>query len=121
MNHVSAETARKLKDAGFPMPETVAPGSAWYPPGGSVKIFGSTVEAPAETLAYVKAHDWAYAPSPADILRNSPDEWALLLRFEDGYFQAGTYDDWGEWCLWAGHEDAAEACALAWLKEKQRK
>lgn len=130
MSHVTFETARRLKNTGFPQPE-FASGQFWYNEWKALSIIGRREIAdngPHEFFicmsmetgrvdGIIPMHEGSFfAPTATDILRDLP---GLLRKFK-GHFQWG--DNFvlmplgaklGAQCY--QHETPAEACAAAWL------
>lgn len=111
MTHVTFETAKRLKEAGFPQPEQTVPGSAWFS-GKTLWIMGASD-------AILPPHRWfaaipTFAPTATDIL-------AQMLGWSLEYTENG-------WVCFesilGGHRDftpnsnPAEACAEAWFFEQ---
>ncbi len=124
MNHVTFETAVRLKDAGFPQPEPSF-GQAWYYPtwDESPKFFiekrGWWFMATINSAVHLREHanyPTVYAPTATDILREL-DENHFLTTLLDGRFCVALFVGSGD----SIHNNPAEACAAAWiaLNEKQ--
>jgi hypothetical protein len=139
MDVVSFETAKKLKEAGFPQPEP-AFGQVWYESAGSPIIVTSGWEAgfafvgPRSAMTqttYMKRfqeQNGVFAPTATDILRQiqQADEW---IRY---YLEPETDED-GRACFLvhredrrqeafdlinvAGNTNPAEAVAATWLAQ----
>jgi hypothetical protein len=117
MNTVTFETAKRLKEAGFPQP-VPKDGQFWYRPSGGIGYI-DIVDSDGEIYALlngevkgVKGFDSAiFAPAATDILKEIP---FVSLSFE-------VYETRFEFRVWEGlkliakHENPHEAAALAWL------
>jgi hypothetical protein len=129
MDVVSFETAKKLKEAGFPQPEP-AFGQVWYESAGSPIIVTSGWEAgfafvgPRSAMAqttYMKRfqeQNGVFAPTATDILKAIQSEYStpcLIFDFKDGQWEVGDFSH-SEWYTMTSHKtNPAEACAAAWL------
>lgn len=108
---VSFETAKRLKEAGFPQPKEreVCTGNFWYDVDGDLICYGHTVDEWGEMAYYNHEH---FAPVATDILIELGD---YHLEYFEGKFtcihKSKLVDTEFE------HENAAEACALAWLNK----
>lgn len=116
MDILSFETAKRLKDAGFPQPE-FRTGQFWFHGGTGGLYFGQYVyDDLALKLIQVGGHDWfewdrekvdniVFAPTATDILRQ-------LGGLFDLSFDCGEF-----WCRDEKDFNPAEAAAAAWLEE----
>lgn len=98
---VTFETAKKLKEAGFPQP-SLEDGQFWYSSKEQVICFGHTVDNWCETDYDVSA----FAPTATDILRQIP---GANLKWNGSTFV----------CKYRGKVDdtnPAECAAKMWLK-----
>lgn len=125
-NTVSFETAKRLKEAGFPQPVPEF-GQFWYAPNGVICVmWGNGVfDGEARVMIangntiYIKTYDIVFAPTATDILKEIP---FVSLSFE-------VYETRFEFRVWEGlkliakHENPHDAAALAWLsiQEIQKK
>lgn len=142
-NHVSAETALKLKNAGFPQPTPEA-GNAWYDINGKGRpLF--VHEVTNSRLSFVSIgnpgaaitppenfNNVAFAPTATDILRelgsdycikadNSGFECILGSRISrNPQVWAHSSNQSVSFLLRYRHENPAEACAQAWLAKKSK-
>ncbi len=113
MDIVSFETAKKLKNAGFPQPEYIQLGFGYTDDGPRFYI---------EDCSFPKGgvDGMCYAPTATDILRVL---WFLFdLKFGGN----------GKWLVCRAnslsdgpspfheHDNSAEACAAAWLEENKK-
>ena len=98
MDVVSYETAKRLKAAGFPQPETVFAGFFYFVDKPDPIAFICCTIAPQSNMYY--------APSAADILRQMPG--AHLMWFGVEFrckYRGESYD-----------RNPSEACAAEWLR-----
>ena len=100
-NYTTAETAWKLKEKGFPQP-AMNDDQIWYDTIG--------VSFKSNKFSNLNLKHWAYAPTPADILKELGKDYNL--SFFEGLF----------YCVWDNlmgeaysNENPAEACALAFM------
>lgn len=131
-NNVSFETAKKLKEAGFPQPEPEV-GQVWYDEDGNMVWIrglrensyssrrtasfvgelkgGGMSTCTAEEMAEA---GWVFAPTATDILRELP--FGRGLHFDAGFFSVRVLrlND-SELIVDSVHENPAEACAPAYL------
>jgi len=107
MNTVTFETAKRLKEAGFPQPEPEF-GQVWYSPNGAIRVI------------YIKTYDLVFAPSATDILKEIPFFGSLSFEVYETRFE---FRVWEGLKLIAKNENPHEAAALAWLsiQEIQKK
>lgn len=124
MNIVSFETAVKLKEAGFPQPEPEV-GQMWYDNGGNAyvifyrraySVFAAPIDWGYGVTRKFDVKKCTFAPGPAEILLELPGH---DLYFVDGGFEVNfknhsTFSD-----EWYNNGNAAEACAAAWMAQKQ--
>lgn len=131
-NVVTFETARKLKDAGFPQPEAEF-GQVWYRPeyidnSNTILVTGQWDEGPygigdmgQQYSPYNLAwHELVFAPTATDILEYLPH--SLGLRFhsdKDGakYFYVEEIEARSILC---GAADGPEVCGQEYLNQKHR-
>jgi hypothetical protein len=132
MDILSFETAQKLKAAGFPQPD-FAPRQTWYDEGGRLHIvvgIGGLI-GPDMAMIGGRGHvpyvaddgidNPVFAPTATDILLElRSTHLCYYLQFSHADAKFWVYSDdttmseiamIGE----VGHENPAEACALAWL------
>ncbi len=125
MNYVTNETARRLKSAGFPQPESDI-FQVWYTRTQTiiqVVHFDNEQNAPVVYScgsAYYERRPFenlVYAPTATDILREL-DENHFLTTLLDGRFCVALFVGSGD----SIHNNPAEACAAAWLalNEKEK-
>jgi len=123
INHVSPETAARLKAAGFPQPVKEI-GQTWYSPKGELWIVsGKPWRDVFETIAKcVTSWEWewpdnmegfAYAPTATDILRELGE--AYSLEFSANEYAIYYFDSDGR-NYENSHTNPHELCALEWLK-----
>lgn len=127
-NIVSFETAKRLKEAGFPQPE-FAKLQLWYNERNIVSIawanHGNNFDIIQVATPIRVSRDWFYqnmvfAPSATDILLFMPDD-TMLYRANLNMFLCWTRKDRlpmiGDGiCM----DNPAEACAIAWLKFNEK-
>lgn len=133
MNVVTFETAKKLKEAGFPQPEYKT-GQVWYGTAGlTTQIVGTTYgkDSPeffnphtAVTQTISHHFDFTFAPSATDILKE------LGRTFNLYYDSMPNAENPSLWtCFCDGlfvcvdpqyHENPAEACAASWLQKNEK-
>jgi hypothetical protein len=137
MDIVTFETAKRLKEAGFPQPE-FATGQMWYNQYGAITFLSKKEVAEEGTHVYffcisvvsgrtdriVPIHDGAFfAPSATDILREMQKctrKWFSWI-LTPPYKTATTWRCYGfekeEGAdFYVEHENPSEACAINWLK-----
>lgn len=123
-NVTIAETARRLKEAGFPQPPFQV-GQSWYDTSGelfwvkcdeSPYIHGEWYGDDHSGFVEIPHGDEVFAPTATDIL--------LILPGHD----MGFYSVENEWTVFdtemnniASNENPAEAAALAWLAMNEKK
>jgi len=119
MDIVSFETAKRLKEAGFPQPEHKSQGQVWYSGGhyaiyvaageflrcGFVSKKGENFETLFDRRARMKIENEIFAPTATDILRLLPDN--------DFYFDGKHFAFSGD--MEQGSDNPAEVAAAAWL------
>ncbi len=128
-NHVTPETAKKLKEAGFlqPAPE---PGQVWYDATGAAHVVGLRMDGRLHFIALSTGHirwisegkeaGFIYAPTASDILRELGELSALL--YENNRFIVGGLNIHGEFIGGIPQltDNPAEACAEAWLAQSAK-
>jgi len=97
-NYTTAETAWKLKEKGFPQPD-MNDDQIWYDKIG--------VPLKSNKFSNLNLRHWAYAPTPADILKELGISFSLSCSGSIFYCEAFGKEH--------THENPAEACALAYL------
>lgn len=111
MDIVSFETAKKLKEAGFPQPEYIALGFGYTDDG--VRFYIEECHFPNEGIDGI-----CFAPTATDILRQMPD---YAIAFDDSQRPHGftCYDAMRRQPqlkqFWTTHENPAEAAAEMYL------
>lgn len=108
MQTVSFETAKKLKEAGFPQPEKYQPGMvAYYELAGGENQW--SLLTPAETLLTNDdvGEVIAYAPTATELL---PEDWLLMREGPNWICQ--HFEDSHKYVI---DDNPAETAALAWL------
>lgn len=95
-NYVTFETAKKLKEAGFPQPEPFPVGQVWY-----CLVYGTWFPLP-----QMRGSNSIYAPTATELLL---DGWSLVRERID-YCAAKDGVRFTEWVT-----SPAEAAASAWL------
>lgn len=132
-DHVSRDTAIRLSDAGFPIPEFKA-GQFWwgirFPAGTARKEVlcvvlerqtssssYSHVLSPVDGLEQASFGTHVFAPTATDILKELPGH-IIHYKAKDSTWVVWSYepDD-----LMFSHESPAEAAALAYLTQKGKK
>jgi len=109
MQVVSFQTAKRLKEAGFPQPETYDTFDWYYSKTGFLANHFDS--------ACVIESD-IFAPSATDILKELGRGWHLCYKKESR--------SWECWYQTVGgasdkyHENPAEACAAAWLAKNEK-
>lgn len=127
-DRVTPETAKRLRDAGFPQP-TPAPGQVWYDQNDSAFVIRSANKDgiwlcgfqsefdPYGNLVYTSLKNWkgvTYAATAPDILLMLGDEWSL--ENSSGAFRCRSR---GPQLLPKLFANPAEATALAWFEQNQ--
>lgn len=112
-DYVSFETAKRLKEAGYPQPERFAEHQAFY-------RLSATVRTAVDLEPRIESE--TFAPSATDILNQLP---AHSLRFNGDVFSCTEWDFSGskEFEYEVNkfkHPNPAEACAAAWLSVHEK-
>ncbi len=129
MQHVTLETAKALRDAGFPQPEP-APGQVWYNHFGEFWITGSDPNNILPLFSISAGVTWGlsaktiqttliFAPTAPDILRELGEDYNLTIcgpffRWEQ--MKAYEYFVFGYW----QDENPAEGGAKAFLAKTKK-
>lgn len=117
---VSFETAKRLKEAGFPQP-FIAPAQIWFIP--QPHLVGLWLPCEENTSPYSPHGDWVFAPTATDILREFHRKRAsVLLRLgavEEGFECFYSHSVSG-FLGSLSHDNPAEACAEAWLQLNEK-
>ena len=127
-NIVTFETAKRLKEAGFPQPMPEA-GQVWY--ANDVNMRVSIVHVGGRAVNHVNQGymliyntpirefktDCVFAPTATDILREMP---GTILVLENYGSQGKAWELWKNGGLISELGDPAEAAALAWLKLNEK-
>lgn len=119
MDTLSFETARLLKESGFPQPDVVSDGEFWYSGRNLFYIekWHRTGIAPERWFSAYPC----FAPTATEILK------ALWFRFDLSFGGNGKWivremkslnNPEGE--IVAEHENPAEACAIAWMAKNKK-
>jgi len=121
MNHVSHETAKRLRQAGF-LPVNAEFGQMWYDDQGSFLIAGLTSSGysfsrPNEFGKKTNLNGCVFAPTATDILKELQGEW--VLQRWDGEWSVRLDSDDNPQRF--NHENPAEAAAMAWLAQNKKK
>ena len=122
-NVVSFETAKALKEAGFPQPQ-LEPGQLWYIDCYLVIFLGKrddgiwiVFDFEYHEVASVPPKNLCFAPNAPDVLQEIYLESAGLVSSEYGYMVMDMFTDCPT--TYGKHEsNAAEAAASAYLKLK---
>ena len=112
MSHVTPETARRLKDAGFQQPEKPGIGQAWiFDIADHVLTVGSVIEI--QGIPIIMGNAEVFCPTATDIMQHLPG-WALEFTENEWicYYRETGFDDF------VGHRNPAEAAAEAWFFEQ---
>jgi hypothetical protein len=127
MDIVSFETAKKLKEAGFPQPEP-AVGQVWYNEIGFPSLLTRNMGEGEWRFVLLASGEVRFdlvdfgrtffAPTATDILPLLGESYGLNCE-GDGW-QVFWMSSWGYEDTIAEHANPAEACAAAWLKNKQQ-
>lgn len=128
MQHVTAQTATALRDAGFPQPE-FATGQIWYNLYGAASFIGrkdcdsqgnttffctSLRTGTTDEIRLIK--DVAiFAPTAADILRELGDGATIVYHQDVTPDGMPAFQVWADGYMKAINKSPAEACAKAWL------
>lgn len=130
-NHVTPETARKLKEAGFPQPKPEI-GQFWYSANGVLFVLIAGDEGFNFCSIYGKRFGRAthlekcfFAPTATDILWSLGQDYHIGMLGQDQHvdvlnyiFVAGLHQ-FGQSDL-QFHENPAEACAMAYLAKNAK-
>jgi len=122
INHVTPETADRLKAAGFPQPVPEF-GQVWYEPKSERELIcikpANLVDRtfsfmyPSGTGTLFNAKDIVFAPNATDILRELGE--AYSLKFSANEYAIYYFDSDGR-NYENSHANPHELCALEWLK-----
>jgi len=119
MNVVSFETAKQLKEAGFPQPKVIKDGLCGYAKDG--RLF---CVVPGIMHEIVEIHSIVFAPSATDILKELGRKYILCIASNWWYCEKTQHvnevPDGFEVMASYGHENPAEACAAAWLAKNEK-
>lgn len=125
-NHVSAETALKLKEAGFPQP-TPEFLQVWYsdesPYMERIVMFNNALESRvvflgADSIEYRYIDQlYAFAPTATDILRELGSDY-FFSAIGPNLFEVDKIDPYTVGNEPCRHENPAEAAAKMWLAKK---
>lgn len=123
----SFETAKKLKESGFPQPSPKF-GQVWYDPYGMPAVVLSTKplrfgdEGGQSWSGKNRFGEMIFAPTATDILRELPRNWMLWFyegsEIENPAWEVGKYERGDGFDDQESNSNPAEACAAAWLKLK---
>lgn len=106
MEHITFETARRLKDAGFPQPKSVEGREIWHK-GELLSATDILQHLPGMTLSFEEGN------------------WVVRTAVFDDYgYDEETFDESVEKCGGveiSRHQNSAEACAEAWFLENPKK
>ena len=104
MQTVSFETAKKLKEAGFPQPAQCM-GQWWYNPKGyrTLTAFDDSYA----DMAKLVMDEYVYAPTATELL---PEDWLLMREGPNWICQ--HFEDSHKYVI---DDNPAETAALAWL------
>lgn len=116
-NIVSFETAKRLRDAGFPQPN-VERGQSWYNREGSLQIIAHDPTYPKEFNSLIREHAWIFAPTATDILRSLPG-YNLAFATENGWHCFFMSIDGVIYAENSHKDNPAEAAAIAYLEMKK--
>lgn len=125
-NIVIFETAKRLKEAGFPQPEFEF-GQFWYAPNGNLCVMSgdgiysgeARVMLKNGNTMFIKTYDIVFAPTATDILEHLPG-YALKIQksvwcvFNPEYIYAVKSTD--DVQMYFQHKNPAEAAAESWIK-----
>ena len=114
MSIMTFDTARRLKEAGFPQPQP-AFGQIWYDKGGR-HLSMHDIKEPDELARHFREKGFAFAPTATDILFALGSDVYLTRSYRGGFDVYLTFRNLEDGCPDATHENAAEACAAAWLE-----
>jgi hypothetical protein len=136
-DYVTLETARKLKDAGFPQPEKLQFGDVFYPYIMLSRVRGIYSDEPG-IYTKIKSSDFftqdVFAPRSTDILKQIDGIAVITFFYEDGLFYGvfppdympiyfpeidvskANYQHFGI----IKHENPAECAAQIWFKVNQK-
>lgn len=108
-NIVSFETAKRLKEAGFP--QHISNNDCWYAANGDcfLQWHGGDIWIGGEMPITREVDAPFFAPTATDILRQIPGD--QLAYNGETWVVFPPNDDLRDW----EHENPAEACAAAWL------
>ena len=109
MQHVTAQTATALRDAGFPQPETVEHAQSWYSCRDELFIIDQKCHHTGISPGLWFACRPAFAPTATDILRELGLGYGLYVSESGNTFVCRELST-----IWTD-ENPAEACAKAWL------
>lgn len=134
-NHVTPQTATRLKQAGFPQPEQ-KPGQFWYLQDRLYVIVAILSDAQGKTAILYEVSEesrnpdplpvrlsfsdvFVYAPGALEILSELGEDWALSKVGED-WFCESIYAEWLAQKKGAVNSNAVDACAEIWITKQGR-
>lgn len=123
-NVVTPETARKLKEKGFPQPENPTPGEVWYIDNAPYVVRGNPQQFKPNSwifsglLERVQAGmdclpEAVFAPTATDILSDLGNDYHIGML--DGVFVSGLHQ-FGQSDM-QFNDNPSEAAALVWLEK----
>ena len=112
MNLVTFETAKRLKEAGFPQPD-VLNAFQWSYIDGDIQVPYRATE------GEKRSEDEILAPNAIEILREMGYDYAMKYHKIMLKWMVWVEYDNGGWDSW-NHENPAEACAAAWLAKNEK-
>jgi len=114
MQVVTFETAKRLKEAGFPNPE-ILNNRFWFITDHEKPLF---VEYSENILECIRMKfNPIFAPSATDILKELGSEWALKCTMFNIWV---CYHSFNVEALKYANNSPAEACAAAWLAKNEK-
>lgn len=111
MTHITSETARRMKEAGFPQPKKTEKGQYWFANGELILFAGCE-----QVEVRMFEQDMVFAPTATDILAHLPG-WNLAFTTVPRWICYWEDID-GNITEFIGHDNPAEAAAEAFLLEQ---
>lgn len=134
-NHVTPQTATRLKQAGFKQPEQ-KPGQFWYLQNRLYFIVAILTDTAGKTAILYEVCEenrnpdpmpvrlpfsdvFVYAPGVTEILSELGEDWALSKVGED-WFCESIYAEWLEQKKGTVNSNPVDACAEIWITKQKK-
>jgi len=115
MQVVSFETAKRLKKAGFPQPEIMEFGLAFWVKNYTDHILALTDY---DNIGIKMRENYSFAPSATDILKELGGQ--ADLRFSRNGWTVSIFQNQYHSDSFNSVDNPAEACAAAWLAKNEK-